>query len=706
MLKDRFLSVFALAFAAGIAAPFAFGTETKAVSFIVLLCLAAVAVAIYVWAKRNLKELTKIWIYPLIFAVGMACGAGWLCVRAVPYTDDRVFLYREDTVEGIVTESGSSSESSYIECKIERTRVALPQGTRIRLYTDTAQNVHIGDRVSAKLTYTALSYDSQKANRISLIANGTVTAVTEGTGIVTSVRNSFLQACKELYESYGVTGTAQALTVRERTLLSVDVSDAYRNAGLSHLLAISGLHLSILVAALRGVLSVFGMRKRTRELIALLVIVFYCFLTGFSPSVVRASIMLGAVLIGEMTLTESDSLTVLFLALMALLLANPYALLSLGLQLSFLSCLGLLLPEPFVAELQRKIRGRYDVRFYRLRRIAASLVGSLAMTVSAVVFTFPVVMINFGSFSYLSPLTNLVFVPLYSYALALLMLSVPLYPFLPSVAGVIAYLPGQILHFSERALLFLDDRQIGTFQTESLWVYVPVLFSVLSIASMLLFFKKGIRLYLVGTGAFLLSLAVCAVFLPRIPTEILIVSANQSYVYVNSGDGGTFLDLGGENSFSVRDAKADVFTYIVTQTDGDALERLQKALSKKKVRTVYLPLTAEDGTQNDLSLFKALAKEKKCDIIEYYYTAETEDMLFSVHDGTVQTAFDTVVMLYGGSAVPDATQVVLMPAYVGSLLTVSPETLYVPNGYGNLPNGNVNIYDGDFVFAAGEVKTD
>lgn len=708
MLKDRFLSVFGLAFAAGIAAPFALGTETKAVSFVCLLCLVGLAVGIYLWARRRMQALQKLWIYPMLFAIGMALGAGWLWVRSVPYTADAVYVDLQDTVEGIVTESGSSAESSYIELQIERSKSALPKGTRIRLYTRTDQAVHIGDCVGAVLTYSNVSNDVQKANRVSLIANGTVTSVAEGTGMITTVRNAFLHACGELYTEYGVEGTVQALTVRERTALSADISDAYRNAGLSHLLAISGLHLNIIIAALRSFLAMFGMRKRTRELLALLAIVFYCFLTGFSASVVRASIMLGAVVIGEIAFSESDSLTILFLALTVLLIANPFALLSLGLQLSFLSCLGILLLKPHIAEWQRRIRGRYDMRFYRLRRFAAALVGSLAVTVSAVVFTFPVTMLNFGTFSYLSPITNLIFVPLYSYALSFLLLSVAVHPFLPSVAAVLAYLPGQILRFSERALIALNESGIGTFATDSLWTLVPVLFAVAAIVCMLLFFRKGIWLYLANIGAFLISLILCALLLPQASAELLIVSAEQGYVFASLDEGGTFLDLGSKSSaYTLHETNASVSVYIVTQTDDTALERMYKALSHERIEKVYLPISALDGAKNDISLFKALANEKHCDIIEYYYTVETSDMLFSARGGSVRTKNGTVVMLYGTEPVLQAECTVLMPAYVGNLQHVLTDSLYVPLGYKDVPsNQTVHLYDGVFVFSAGEVKTD
>ena len=102
-----------------------------------------------------------------------------------------------------------------------------------------------------------------------------------------------------------------------------------------------------------------------------------------------------------------------------------------------------------------------------------------------------------------------------------------------------------------------------------------------------------------------------------------------------------------------------------------------------------------------------MANEKKCDIIEYYYTVETLDMLFSARGGSVCTANGTVVMLYGAEPVLQAEDIVLMPAYVGNLQHVLTDSLYVPLGYEDVPsNQTVHLYDGVFVFSAGEVKTD
>lgn len=705
MLKNRFLSVFALAFAAGIAMPILLGTGKEAVSFLICACLAALFVGVFVRAHYRSPDLKKILLYPLIFALGMCFGAGWLYVRSLPYASYESFSGVKDTVEGIVTESGASSESGYIELQIDRSKAVLPKGTRVRLYFEDERLIRIGDRVGAVLTYGNLSYDSQRANRVALTANGAVISAEDGEGVVSFVRYWILDACLELFDPYGVAGTAQALIVRERTLMSEAVSEAYRNAGLSHLIAISGLHLTVLIAALRRILLSVGMRKRTRELLALLLIIFYCFLAGFSPSIMRAAIMTGAVLIGEITFSECDRLTVLFLALLILLIANPYALLSLGLQLSFLSCLGIVLLEPYVTALQRKISGRKNMRHYRLRKSASGIVGSFMVSCSAVVFTFPVTVFNFGTVAYLAPFANLVFVPLFSPVLSLALLSVIVYPFFPPVAEVIAFLPGQILRLTEHFLAFLPEHGIGSFETDSAWMLLPALLAVAAILCVLLFMKHGFRLYLSFSVAFALTLTICVIALPSgSEHSYLAVSSAEGYVFSSDGKTGTFLDLGSENAAFTL-SEGDIHTYIVTAVDDVSLARMEFALKNGTVETVYLPISSITGTKNDLSSHKALANEKNCDIIEYHYTVETETLLFTARNGRAETPFGITVLLYGEAPAPSDGLLVLLPSYRGDLPSIPTEQLFFPLGYeAQLPDSDVHLYRDIFLYQNGKVE--
>ncbi|APD09291.1 MULTISPECIES: DNA internalization-related competence protein ComEC/Rec2 [Thermus] len=167
----------------------------------------------------------------------------------------------------------------------------------------------------------------------------------------------------------------------------------FQKAGLAHLLALSGLHVGFLLGAV--LVLPLG---RWRYLLALLLLPFYLWLAGPSPSLVRASLMAGLSLLGLfLGLGTAGVLQALGLALFLQLLLAPHALLSLGLQLSYLAVLGLALVLPALE------------RPSGLRGYVAS---ALAATLAAQALLVPLLLHRFGFLPLLSPLTNLLALPL------------------------------------------------------------------------------------------------------------------------------------------------------------------------------------------------------------------------------------------------------------------------------------------------------
>ena len=648
MLKNRFLSVFVLAFAAGIAMPFLLGTGMEAVAFVVSLCIFLPLVGIPLGIFLITKKYKSLLLYLAFAGVGLLLGTGWLWVRSLPYDRYTVYEGREDVAEGTVTESGSSMESSYLEIEIENSRIDLPSGTKIRLYGASTHHIRIGDTVRIKCEYGKVAGESYRANSVSLIANGTISYHASGDSFLYSLRNLMLDSCEDLYAAYDSVGVAQALTVRERSNLPYETGEGYRNAGVAHLLAISGLHLSILVALLRRILLLLRLRKVTREWIALGIILLYCFLTGFSPSIVRASVMLGFVLVGELILDETDGLTVLFFALFVLLMFNPYALLSVGLQLSFLSCLGIMLLEPYIGDLQKRIRGDTKTPHRRLRRLAASLTGSFLISCGAVVFTFPATTVSFGNLSYLAPLSNLIFVPLFTPILALLLLSVLVYPLLPVVGSWLAFLPGFALQGMDGLFGWLSDSNVGSVSIDGAWVAIPVVLSVLAIAAMLLFSKRSIHVFL-SCSCCAMASVLCLVFFPADAHSVqLTVSASEGYVYAHDGESSVFVDVGTIPTGRPREIGDALDAYLVTKVDELSFSRLQRLLQDTEVAHLYLPIADEDGQGNDLTAFLALADKYGCTVHEYRYAMEMALLTYRVKEGRLECPDGvSVVLSYG-----------------------------------------------------------
>ena len=139
---------------------------------------------------------------------------------------------------------------------------------------------------------------------------------------------------------------AAALLLGTRDHLSGDTTLHFRRAGVSHLLALSGLHVSILIAALELLLRTLSCPKRIRMISVFVISFGYLFFTGASPSIARAVLMLGVLTLGYYWKTDYDSFTSVSVVLALLLLISPNAVLDMGMWLSFVAAASILIFLP------------------------------------------------------------------------------------------------------------------------------------------------------------------------------------------------------------------------------------------------------------------------------------------------------------------------------------------------------------------------
>ena len=243
-----------------------------------------------------------------------------------------------------------------------------------------------------------------------------------------------------------------ALLLGEKGSLSKEVREAFIRAGVAHVLAISGLHLGIIAA-----LVFFGVKAAIKRSVKLLLrldgdrvaaigsippLFLYIFLSGAPLSVVRAGIMVGAFLLSLLIKRYRDPLNLLSLAAIGILLLSPGSLWEVSFQLSFGAVAGILLLTPAVSQ----FGGRTDLglplleREKRVRRwIRASILVSLAATLT----TAPILAFHFHRLSLLSPLSNLVVIPLVGLLiLPLGLLGLSLIPLSPMIASPLLKLSG------------------------------------------------------------------------------------------------------------------------------------------------------------------------------------------------------------------------------------------------------------------------
>lgn len=187
-----------------------------------------------------------------------------------------------------------------------------------------------------------------------------------------------------------------------------EVYTAVNRSGTAHLLAVSGLHLSILTGALLHGLGRLRVPRFFRYLLAFLGALLFAGLVGFSASISRAFVMTSVTLLGRSLSRKGDGRNALGLALLLICLLRPYWVLSKSLWLSAGSTLGILMLAPKALEW---LDARLGEGRGLSRRFLNMTLGAVAISLCAYVFSLPVLLATTGWVSVISPIANMLVAP-------------------------------------------------------------------------------------------------------------------------------------------------------------------------------------------------------------------------------------------------------------------------------------------------------
>ena len=209
-----------------------------------------------------------------------------------------------------------------------------------------------------------------------------------------------------LPNTYG--GLVAGLCYGDKSNIPRNVTTAFSAAGVSHLLAVSGLHLSVWSSLLYMIMRKLRVSRRISSASSIVFIIFFAILTGMNPPVVRAGTMIGLVFAADLFKREADSLNSIGLSLILLLSFNPYMSTSLSLWLSLAATLGMMyFLKPLSRALDRPIANVKQNIFTTVYKSVSSLVAvSLAVTAASL----PVFAVSLPTVSTVSVLSNLLMV--------------------------------------------------------------------------------------------------------------------------------------------------------------------------------------------------------------------------------------------------------------------------------------------------------
>ena len=391
-------------------------------------------------------------------------------------------------------------------------------------------------------------------------------------------------------------GFLTAILTGDRGEVSEKAYTALAEAGLSHILAVSGMHCGFLMALAGFLLP----SRKLQALLGIPLLAFYAVLTGGSPSVLRACVMLSLPLLAILVRRENDGPTSLLTALFLILLANPFAAASVSLQLSFAAMAGILwlTPKLYKGLTGEKKRGRV-FRF---------LAVTFSTSMGAMVFTMPLSAYYFGAVVLIAPLSSALCLWAGTWAFTFGLLSVFVSFFHPPLGALLA-LPARMgAEYMLFAAGLLSRIPCHAVYTANPYVKYWLAYAYALFAAAYLARRTGRRKYALASVLTALTLVLTvrlgeARFRSDLDALVLDVGQGQS-VALASGGAFALVDCGSANSWkdpgetAARQLAAmgckRLDFLLLTHYDKDHVSGVTGLLERLEVGTLLVP-EAEDG---------------------------------------------------------------------------------------------------------------
>ena len=392
---------------------------------------------------------------------------------------------------------------------------------------------------------------------------------------------------------------AKALLLGDASDLDYETKTDFTVSGIRHIVAVSGLHVSILFSLLH---TVSFRRRSLSALLAFPTLLLFAAMTGFTPSVSRACMMSGLMMLSLLLNREYDKETALAFAALILLLVNPLVIASVSYQLSFASVAGIFL---FSSGIRRWFLSRLPKK--RTGMVARYLAGSVSVTLGATIMTVPLCALYFGTVSLAAVLTNLLVLWVVStvfYGLIALCLLSGVWH---TGAGILATILSVLIRYVLAVAKFIGNFPLSAVYTRSPYIVAWLVFVYILLVCFLLS-KNRKPLTFSCCAVFGLCLALLASWAePLMDTvRFTVLDVGQGQCLLLQNEGKTYMvDCGGSTDSLASDTAAETLlsqgisqldVLILTHYDRDHAGGAENLLSRIDAKLLVLPPVPPEGS--------------------------------------------------------------------------------------------------------------
>lgn len=583
-------------------------------SWIVLALIAALVVTAVLAVMKKKYEICTC---PLLIILGCAVGLLWFGLY------DRMFVLVPRIADGetlhvsmVATDYGTETDYG---SAFEGTVVLNERSYRVKAYLHTKDAVSPGDMVSGtfrfRLTASGGLEDptSHRTEGIFLLAYSVGKAEIQKAEQISWKyypaiwRQKLLRGIENVFS--GKAGAfASALLLGERGGITYEMNSAFKISGISHVIAVSGLHVSILFGL---VYTLLAKRRVLSCLLGIPVLFLFAAVVGFTPSITRACIMQSLMLLGMLTDREYDGPTALAFAVLSMLVVNPLTILSVSFQLSAGCMVGIFLFSERISNYLIRIgERRISQNHKRLRKMWKHLAASVSVSLSATVVTMPLVAYYFGCISVFGVLTNLLTLWIISFifygVLACLLVSL----ISVSVAKALSICVGVAIAFVLKVADGISQLPMSALYTVSPYAVIWLVGIYIILGIFLLQHRKKPALLVICTVFTFLLVQVFSWLEPvKDDFRVTMLDVGQGQSILLQSDGKTFLvDCGGDDAQTAADTAAAALLsqgisrldgVIVTHYDADHAGGIGYLLSRIQTDRLILPYVPQEQQEAD-----------------------------------------------------------------------------------------------------------